>query len=170
MKKIFASLLFGCLLLLAAVAARGQNLPRFETYAAPVYKGKVAPVNLKSAEGASTFRTRLREGARQGVNFAGHFVLVGWGCGTGCVDVAIVDAKTGTVHFVKELNGFGVWLWDDNQEALEYRKNSRLLVLSGWPATEADSDNPKTGLYYYEWTGARLKLIKYVPKTREEGR
>lgn len=171
MKKItFASLLI-ILVLAGAIVARGQAAPRFQDYPAPVYKGKRAPVNLKSAQGASSFRTRLREGAEKGVNFAGRFTLVAWGCGTGCLMAGIIDARTGTVYFPKELGGFGVWYFSDNPnaEALEFKANSRLLVLSGFPATEMNMDEPKTGLYYYEWTGARLRLVKFVAKKREEG-
>ncbi|HKS30233.1 MAG TPA: hypothetical protein VJS44_20580 [Pyrinomonadaceae bacterium] len=172
MKKITVASLFILLLLAGSRVAFGQSTPRFQDYSVPVYKGRRAPVNLRSAQGASTFRTRLREGAAGGVNFAGHYSLVAWGCGTGCLYVGIVDAKTGTVYFPRELAAFGVWLFsqDPNAEALEFKPNSRLLILSGWPATEADSDNPKTGLYYYEWTGARLRLVKFVAKSREEGR
>lgn len=169
MKKIFGALLFVGLLTLGSFAAQGQSVPRFENYAVPVYKGKRAPVNLKSARGAGSYRTRLREGAKEGINFAGHFTLVGWGCGTGCGQVGIINAKSGAVYFPDQLGGFGVWLWDDNQESVQFKSNSRLLILSGWPATESDSDNPKTGLYYYEWTGTRLKLVKFVEKKREEG-
>ncbi|HEY0322416.1 MAG TPA: hypothetical protein VGC66_15780 [Pyrinomonadaceae bacterium] len=171
MKKIIIAFLFINLLFVGSLAGHGQTVPRFEAYAVPVYKGKVAPVNLKSAKGASSFRTRLREGAQQGVNFAGHYTLVVWGCGTGCGDVGIIDAKTGTVYFPKELGGYGAWMFSDNQndDPLKFKANSRLLVLSGFPASEGNSDNPKTGLYYYEWTGARLRLVKFVPKKREEG-
>jgi hypothetical protein len=172
MKKIIVASLFICLLVAGSNVARGQATPRFQDYSAPVYKGKRAPVNLKSAEGASTFRTRLREGAAKGINFAGRYTLVAWGCGTGCLSGGIIDARTGTVYFPRELGGFGVWYFSDNPnaEALEFKPNSRLLVLSGFPATEANSDNPKTGLYYYEWTGTRLRLVKFVAKSREEGR
>lgn len=172
MKKIIVAPLFITLLLAASILARGQATPRFQDYQSPVYKGKRAPVNLKSAEGASTFRTRLREGAAKGINFAGRYTLVVWGCGTGCLSGGIIDAGTGTVYFPKELGGFGVWYFSDspNAEALEFKPNSRLLILSGFPATEANVDNPKTGLYYYEWTGNRLRLVKFVAKSREEGR
>lgn len=170
MKKIFTALLFISLLFVGSLANHRQAVPRFENYAAPVYKGKFAPVNLRSAKDASSFRTRLRDGAKEGVNFAGHYALVQWGCGTGCVQVGIIDAKTGTVYFPDQLGGFGVWLWDDNEEALQFKPNSRLLVMSGFPSTESNSDNPKSGLYYYEWTGTRLKLIKFVEKKREQGR
>lgn len=170
MRKIFASSLFITLLFAASFAAEAQSAPRFENYRVPVYKGKRAPVNLRSAKGASSFRTRLREGAREGINFAGHFTLVGWGCGTGCGQAAVINAKTGAVYFPEQLGGYGVWLWDDNQDAVQYKPDSRLLILSGWPATESDNDNPKTGLYYYEWTGTRLKLVRFVARSREEGR
>jgi hypothetical protein len=172
MKKIITAFLFINLLFSGSLAVERQATPRFEAYAVPVYKGKIAPVNLKSAKGANAFRTRLREGAERGVNFAGHYMLVAWGCGTGCQDAGIIDAKTGTVYFSKELAGFGVWFFSDNpdDEGLQAKPDSRLLVLSGFPASEGNNDNPKTGIYYYEWTGARLKLVKFVPKKREEGR
>jgi hypothetical protein len=170
MKQIFAASLLISLLLVGSLARAQQTVPRFESYAAPVYKGKRAPLNLRSAKNANTFRTRLREGAKEGVNFAGHYTLVQWGCGTGCLDVGVIDVKTGTVYFPEELGGLGVWFWSDNEEALQFKPNSRLLVLSGFPASESNSDNPKSGLYYYEWTGARLKLIRLVEKKREEGR
>jgi hypothetical protein len=173
MKKITITPLFVIILLIAsATVAFGQANPRFQDYPAPVYKGKRAPVDLNSAEGANTFRTRLREGSAKGVNFAGRYTLVAWGCGTSCLMAGIIDAKTGTVYFPKELGGFGVWYFSDNpnDEALGFKPHSRLLVLSGFPATEMNVDNPKTGLYYYEWTGNRLRLIKFVAKSREEGR
>src|SRR2546423_8261349 len=107
MKKIFVTQLFIGLLLVGSLARAQQTVPRFESYAVPVYKGKSAPLNLKSAKGANTFRTRLREGAKEGVNFAGHYTLVEWGCGAGCLDVGIIDVKTGTVYFPAELGGFG---------------------------------------------------------------
>lgn len=174
MKKIMvASLFISTLLLLSgfATAAFGQAAPRFEAYSVPVYQGRRAPVNLKSAKGAGSFRTRLREGAEKGVNFAGRYTLVTWGCGTSCLMGGIIDARTGTVYLPRELGGFGVWYFSDdpNAEALEFKANSRLLVLSGYPATEMNLDEPKTGLYYYEWTGNRLRLVKFVAKKRQEG-
>lgn len=150
-------------------AQESASEPRFESFRARVYRGRVAPVNLRSAKGAGTFRTRLREGAKAGVNFAGHFSLVGWGCGTGCMSVGIVDAKDGAVHFPKELYAFGVWLFSDDGEVLTFRPDSRLLILSGFPNSETGSEDPKAGLYYYEWTGKSLRLVKFVEKEREVG-
>ncbi|HEU4598055.1 MAG TPA: hypothetical protein VFS10_23205 [Pyrinomonadaceae bacterium] len=171
--KISLALLLCCLccgpLAAESVAQKAAAVPRFESYPARVYRGRVARVNLRSARGAGTFRTRLREGAKEGVNFAGHFSLVGWGCGTGCMSVAVIDAKNGAVHFPKELNAFGVWLFSEDGEVLTFKPDSRLLILSGFPNSETESAEPKAGLYYYEWTGRRLRLVKFVEKRREMG-
>lgn len=155
-------------LLFAGSLAQPQSTPRYEEFPAPVYKGRRAQLNLRSSRGAYSFRTRLREGYAEGVNFAGHYTLVGWGCGTGCIDAAIIDAKTGKIYFPDELGGMVVYFWSDSDEALSFKPNSRLLVLSGAPASEQNSDNPKTGLYYYEWMGTRLRLIKFVAKSRAD--
>ena len=45
------------------------------------------------------YRTRLREGAAEGPNFAGRYTVVIWGCGTGCAQMGVVDSKTGRVYF-----------------------------------------------------------------------
>ena len=160
---------FGVTLFAATALAQTGAAPRFGDYPARVYKGSAARVNVSSTKVARMFRTALREGAKEGVNFAGHYTVVQWGCGAGCVRTAFVDAKTGAVFFPKELAAFGVWFWDNNEEALQFKPDSRLIVLSGFPASEGDKDSPKTGLYYYEWTGRRLRLVKFVEKKREAG-
>ncbi|HEX3561010.1 MAG TPA: hypothetical protein VHU19_17550 [Pyrinomonadaceae bacterium] len=168
MKLLIA--IFCIISLTTAALAQTSATPRFEDYNAPVYKGRPAPVTLNGSKEARNFRTQLREGAKQGVNFAGHYTLVSWGCGTACLQVALIDAKTGAVFFPGELDGFGVWFWDNNDEALRFKPNSRLLVMSGFPASQGNKDEPKSGLYYYEWTGSGLKLIRFVEKRREQGR
>ena len=52
---------------------------------------------IKTAE-ARRFRTMIREAAAKGPNFAGHFTVAEWGCGAGCVSVAIIDAATGSIY------------------------------------------------------------------------
>ena len=168
--KIPVTILFVILFAATAFAQTGAT-PRFEGYPAAVYKGRAAALKLNDSEEARNFRTRLREGAQQGVNFAGHYTIVQWGCGTACLQVAFIDAKTGAVFFPRELNGFGVWFWGEKDyDAVQFKPDSRLLVVSGFPASEGEGDEPKSGLYYYEWTGTRLRLVKLVEKKREMGR
>ena len=85
------------------------------------------------------------------------------------MQTAFIDAKTGGVFFPEELNGFIVCFYDpkpvnDLEEALKFERGSRLIVMSGYPMSERGKDDPKKGLYYYEWTGKDLKLLKYVEK------
>ncbi len=166
MKLLLATL--GLCLVASTAFAQTDNVPRFESYPAQVYKGRVAPVRINNPR-SRTFKTRLREGAKDGVNFAGHYTVVQWGCGAGCLDAAIVDAKTGGVYFPGETSDFSVWFWGDKDyDALQFKPNSRLIVLSGSPASELNRAEPKYGLFYYEWTGNGLKLIKVVEKKRDE--
>jgi hypothetical protein len=161
-----------CAFFLAAPApAQGGGAPRFDDYAAPVYKGRAAALKLTSPL-ARNYRTRLREGARRVVNFAGQYKLHTWSCGTGCLQMALIDAKSGNVFFPEELNGFigcyyGSGPVNDLEEALQFRKGSRLIVMSGYPYGERGKPEPKKGLYYYEWDGGGLKLVKFVEKKEE---
>lgn len=165
--KLLLAALCACLLSVTAFAQDGAT-PDFKDYSAPVYKGRAAILKLRTPQ-ARGYRTRLREGARRAVNFAGRYKLSTWSCGTGCLQTAFIDAKTGNIFFPAELNGFIACYYqpeavENLEEALQFRKESRLIVMSGYPNSERDKAEPKKGLYYYEWTGSELKLVKFVEK------
>ena len=83
-------------LALIAAASSAQTLPQFSDYpAGRAYRGRVAPLVEASSPNARTFRTMTRRAMAGGVNFAGHYVVAVWGCGTECADGQIVDARTG---------------------------------------------------------------------------
>jgi hypothetical protein len=47
-----------------------------------VYNGKPAGPNFSSDPDAKYFKTRIKEGCKsKGVNFAGHYTIIEWGCG-----------------------------------------------------------------------------------------
>lgn len=71
--------------------------PKFEQFPAKAWQGTAATVRLASPKWARRMRTVLREGAKVGPNFAGHFTIVHWGCGSSCQVQAIIDARTGEV-------------------------------------------------------------------------
>lgn len=93
-------LVFLSLVLSAAQAGEPKFGPhRFDEFPAEVYTGPHAKPDFEhSAKGYRNFRTRLREGAKEGPNFAGHWVIVGWGCGTGCVQENMVNSITGEIR------------------------------------------------------------------------
>ena len=154
-----------------AVPILGQKAPTFEQYAARVEKAGKINVNLASHRNARTYRTNLREAAKSGVNFAGHYVVAEWGCGTNCMQAGIVDARNGKAYFPIELEGMSSGACDipDETELTEYKPNSRLLILSGHRGNDANKMQRACGVYYYEWTGTKLRLIKPVPKKRTDG-
>jgi hypothetical protein len=150
-------------------SAPGQpTAPRFEDYPVTVWRGKMAPLDLRSHPLARTFRTRLREDMKtEGVNFAGHYTLATAGCGTGCSINAIIDARTGRAYFPNELNGWTGIVGDfDREDEYEQRTrpNSSLLRILGRPnigRTNQERHGP-SGIYYYEWKNNRLRLVKVL--------
>jgi hypothetical protein len=113
-------------------------------------------VNLASHPRAREYRTALRSGAAKGPNFAGHFTVVTWGCGTSCQSHAIVDAQTGAVYFPGVITSLGA----------EFHVDSRLFVDSPPAAIRATYGGEDPGpdamfrlSYYYVWVGRSLTLI-----------
>ncbi|MEP6903452.1 MAG: hypothetical protein ABJA66_17125 [Actinomycetota bacterium] len=162
-------LLFFIFLMLFSFNAFAQKTPLFKQYASKVEKVKVQKVNFASHKRAKTFRTNLSNALKEGVNFAGHFILATWGCGTNCSDSGIIDARTGNVYFPKELEGIGIGFCEidyENTEPLAFKPDSRLLVLSGFKGGDLNSEKTSCGIYYFEWTGTSLKKVGFVKKKR----
>jgi len=129
------------------------ELPRFEEYAVAdtTFRGRPAPVQLRSAEYGRTYRTKLREGADSGPNFAGRYTVVLWGCGSNCQIVAVVDARTGRLsrQTLHTMNG------------VAFRRSSALIV-----ADPIDPANPPPDQCAscgtpaaYVWRGGRFEPV-----------
>nr|MBA4160030.1 hypothetical protein [Gemmatimonadota bacterium] len=134
---------------LPAVEAAAAEPPRFEDYPTGKVQGieKPAPVDLSSHPDARQFRTALSRGAAEGPNFAGHYTVVSWGCGTMCQQLRIVDARTGRVH-EGPISLLGV----------EYRLDSRLLVVNP-PQAVRENPCPACETSYYVWNGEGLERV-----------
>jgi hypothetical protein len=140
----------------ARKARAERPAPRFEDYPARgIYKGPVARVRLDSKQ-ARMFRTRLREDSRSGPNFAGHYTVVIWGCGTGCAQMGVVDARTGRVYFppLEEMDFPD--LENEQVRARTFRLDSKLLVL-----TQNHYDgHGGYAAFYYLFDGGRFRLLR----------
>ena len=89
------------------------------------------------------------------VNFAGHFVLATWSCGSGCHSLFIWDAMNGTVYRDFAFGAINVGPYDSATYAGErFRADSNLLILDG--CFEGTCDCAKR---YYVWNGTQFKLI-----------
>lgn len=118
------------------------------------------------------YRTTIREAAAEGVNFAGHYAVAKWGCGTGCVGFVIVDLRTGKV-FDPSTEDIGYHypssdaapLWTCFDDILVYSKTSRLFVIEG-----CMNENTKCGRHFYEMAANGLHLISFDPDLQSDGR
>jgi hypothetical protein len=108
------------------------------------------------------FRTRIREGAAKGPNFAGYYSIAEWGCGSSCVSIAVVDAKNGNVYAGPfGILGYGSVLRyadvaESNYEPLSYNLSSRLLIVRGCP------EDKNCASYFYEWKGSTFRLLRKI--------
>ena len=144
-----------CLLLCSAVLAQ----PKFSDYpAAKTFTGKPAAAKVERADDRM-FRTRIREGAAKGPNFAGRFTVVQWGCGSGCVSTVIVDAGNGTIYHLPPAElGCGDAMCSMNmlcQTGVEpwYRLDSELLIVRHCKGDVALTT-------YLRWTGTKFVAVK----------
>jgi len=138
----------------------GAKTPDFAEFpAGDRFDGKPAALKIVTPQ-ARKYRTMLRDSVKDGVNFAGHYIVGQWGCGGGCVQFAIIDAKTGDVFFP----GFYVSVvdgpeekMDEIPEPLQFKPDSKLLIVTG-------ARNEKGGgVYYYKWDNKQLSLISSTP-------
>jgi hypothetical protein len=145
-----------------ATMSPGDSMPTFSAYPARErYSGRPAAVQLASAGYGRAFRTKLREGAARGPNFAGAYTIVLWGCGSGCQIVAVVDARSGRLsrQTLHTMNG------------IDYRTDSRLLIADPIDPTNppppgcASCGTPAA----YEWDGKRFQPVGPGPHPHLEG-
>jgi len=96
--------------------------PKFTDHpvqAGDVYLRYPAPVDFSGQTEAWAYRSFIRTSVARGVNYAGHYVVAEWGCGTNCQDHAIIDAKTGKIVMMGLKSNFSI----------DYRKDSTLLIV-----------------------------------------
>lgn len=158
----------GLAVVLCAHATADSKEPRFEDYPADVVTHLRPAVPMFKTGGQRQFRTAIRESLKKSVNFAGHYTIAEWGCGSGCVQMAVVDLQTGDVYDgpFGALPKARISLLPDveaDQTGIFYQQDSSLFIARGCP-NEKDC-----GAYFYEWTGTQFKLLRRIPmKSRTE--
>lgn len=144
---------------LVGALALGAQIPTFDSFhTTEVFDGKPAKPLLRTPV-QKRFATQIREQAMLPPNFAGHYKIIEWGCGSSCVSIAIVDLKTGRVYDGPfSILGYGTpYKYEGGDDELQYKVSSRLLIARGCPGDQ------NCGTYYYECKNDRLNQLRFVP-------
>ncbi len=150
--------------IVAAMAFQGNPVPTFEDFRVPataMFSGTPAAPQFKTPS-QREFRTMIRWATKKGPNFAGHYTVAEWGCGTACEQIVVVDLRSGDVYegpfgnLPRALIYLGPTV-DEDKTGMFYHRDSSLFVAKGCPNDTA------CGTYFYEWTGSEFKLLHRIP-------
>ena len=127
-----------------------QSTPSFEQFGVDsIYRGETTFPDFHGRDSSySMFKTRIREGMRNGPNFAGFFSLIQFGCGTDCSSVYIANNKTGQIFdFPRD---------GEEHSFLQLRfKRYSSMVIAQW-----GNYNPNICiLEYFEWQKTTFRLL-----------
>ncbi len=152
MKKLS---LLSLLVLTGFVFAADAELPAFSEYSRVEHSGlQLQAIDFDSHPDARNFRTRLEENLGGYANFAGHFILTMWGCGTMCQQIALIEVETGKVFMPEEfVSSFGVC----------FKESSSLLIFN--PVDKIFIDDMEGqipawfNVHYYHWNGSEAEHL-----------
>jgi hypothetical protein len=146
-----------------------DDAPRFEDYPARLWRSRPHRPVLDSPL-ARDYRTMIREGAAGGPNLAGDQTIVQWGCGSGCQNWVMVDARTGRVTLPPRQIGMMFGPSHFTNPGMYFRAASRLFVFVGSSLVhDPDADPPVEdwyeGAWFLRWNGRSFRPVRMVPIT-----
>lgn len=138
-------------------AARGDSeplgAPRFSEYPSASFDASTGPrVDFSGSEWSEEDRARLQRALAGGPNFAGHVTVARLPCGAGCARLLLVDWRNGQRQEPPLRNEIQSELPCRTDEALLYRRDSRLLSITS---------SRETGVVtqYYVWNQKNAALV-----------
>jgi hypothetical protein len=144
-----------------SVGLAQQPAPKFSDYPVPITRtGSSVQVNVYSTPDTSCFRAMLRQTARQGVRFAGHYAIDYWGCGTNCARIGIVDLNNGRAY----VSSFYVGIAGGGQhKSIKTEAGSKLVLVNDPEVVRKEYGDPPPEEFapgYFLWTGKQLLPIR----------
>jgi hypothetical protein len=123
---------------------------QYEKFSVDKFAGRRAGINYSNNNTARRFRSAIKWSIDKfGVNFAGHYNLATWGCGTSCQNGAITDLKTGKVYDIP-MASFDY----------EFRNDSKLLVVNPPDSTGYYDDCSYCEPELWVWNESKMKFEK----------
>lgn len=120
------------------------------------------------------FRTKVREAARKGPNFAGHYTIATWGCGSDCEAFAVVDAISGQLYYPVPFDALDCppsgKVGGGTYGGLGFRLDSSLLIADGCPlyGRRKGPIDERCGARYYNWTDHEFHLLRTIAEPLAE--
>lgn len=150
-----------------------EKIPKFTDYPVTnIYAGKNHPLAKLSAF-ENDFRTRLNDAIKnKKPSFAGHYIVTGWGCGSGgCNMGAVIDVLTGRAYpFPVGLTSVSPlkpeFENEDGQEHI-FKLNSRLMIFAG-DLIESEHSKGDDTIEFYEFKGDKFVFIKSIPYGKKD--
>lgn len=174
MKKVLSIILSLCLIFFASRTNAQQNFTvlggySFSKYPAAVYKGVKAKLDFNNNPSAKAFRTVIKEGYKDGkIDFAGAYVSILFGCGTGCTSGYIVDARDGKIYGLPLSEQTSGPCWSTtgtaaDEDRIVFKPTSRLFISSTCTEPEDAGEKHKIMKTYHIsiWDE---KLKKFINK------
>lgn len=151
-----------------------QHPPRFEDFpAAEEWSQERVPVKL-STRSERMFQTQLTNAAGEPPNFAGHYRLAFWGCGSMCGAAAVVDLQTGSA-FPPPLgdhgDGWDRWIMTPafaEDSGVDFRLDSRLVVVKGGINYSDAVQKNVPDEYYFVWENNRFRQLLFISGKQRE--
>jgi hypothetical protein len=180
---------YASLVLLLASFGWGQSrsgtLPGFDDNPVrEIFAG--TPAAPKLLAGMQSYADQIRDGVERGygvfrggkeekgANFAGHLIVIQWGCGSPCMRMAVVDARTGDVYYPPiSFDGVGAQSFDlplltlpdsvPQNPVVQFRLNSGLMIIKASPSQLGHHDPYG---YYFLWHMNQWMLLRRAPLSK----
>ena len=172
-------LMIWALAVLFPARQKAEEIPRFENFKVTAAFAGTSAAPLLRTPLQRMYRTMIQQGVAKGwgvfrdakekvgPNFAGHYIVVQWGCGTSCVMMVIVDALTGKIYdiplgFGREggqrmvLPGLGL-----SPAEVAFRLTSRLWKIDACP-DQPYKEHALCYSYYYLRQDNNWRLLRRV--------
>jgi hypothetical protein len=120
----------------------------FENFKVTLFEGTLAEPDFNTAPGAKQFISRISEACKNGINFAGKYTLVIWGCGTSCQSGVVVDRTNGKIY-----EGYYSSLGS------EFKKDSHMIIINSGlidETTNVIDDQNMVDLRVELWNGSEF--------------
>lgn len=115
------------------------------------FDGISKPVNFSNFPEAKSYYTMITKSVEDGSNFAGHFTIARWGCGTDTLAYSIINNKTGDIIAYSDCV--------PNYHLINYGLDSSFLVLEPVYAGQIRE--------YYKIVDDKLELVCTEESTKD---